>query len=351
LRANVVHVRHQWPPNFTPPPAGHWVIYQPWEYGSLPVQWIDPISHLVDQVWVPTRFVRDSFLRSGIAGDVVSIIPYGVDIHRFNPRATPLKLKTNKRFKFLFVGGTIARKGIDLLLDTYARLFTNADDVCLVIQDMGSRTFYRGQTASARIAQMQATRNSPEIEYRERPLSAEEIAGLYSACDCLVHPYRGEGFGLPIAEAMATGLPVVVTGYGAALDFCNADNAFLIPAQEVHFPDKRIGDMQTVDRRWLAQPDLEALKHLLRYVIEHPSEARSKGKVACAHIRSRFTWDHAVDAVEARLQELRQKPIRRLRSPADSHRPHVVGYIGTKPPRPHEGNTKAVPVPNPTSER
>ena len=38
------------------------------------------------------------------------------------------------------------------------------------------------------------------------------MAALYAACDCLVHPYRGEGFGLPIAEAMACGLPVIVTG-------------------------------------------------------------------------------------------------------------------------------------------
>ena len=53
---------------------------------------------------------------------------------------------------------------------------------------------------------------------------------LYRSCDVLVHPYRGEGFGLPIAEAMASGLPVIVTGYGACLDFCDEDNALLVPA-------------------------------------------------------------------------------------------------------------------------
>ena len=43
-----VHIRHQWPPNFTPPSAGHWVIMQPWEFGSMPRAWIGPMSQQVD---------------------------------------------------------------------------------------------------------------------------------------------------------------------------------------------------------------------------------------------------------------------------------------------------------------
>jgi hypothetical protein len=68
---------------------------------------------------------------------------------------------------------------------------------------------------------------------------------------------RGEGFGLPIAEAMACGLPVIVTGYGAALDFYNEDNAYLIPAQVVRLPSKVVGDLETIDFPWLAEPTLE----------------------------------------------------------------------------------------------
>jgi len=49
-----VHVRHQWPPQFTPPPAGPLVIMQHWEFGSLPRSWIEPMSRQVDAVWVAT---------------------------------------------------------------------------------------------------------------------------------------------------------------------------------------------------------------------------------------------------------------------------------------------------------
>ncbi|HWE37187.1 MAG TPA: hypothetical protein VG406_11525 [Isosphaeraceae bacterium] len=58
-RADVVHVRHQWPPNFDPPPAGHWVVMQPWEFGSIPAAWVGPMTALVDEVWAQTSWVRD----------------------------------------------------------------------------------------------------------------------------------------------------------------------------------------------------------------------------------------------------------------------------------------------------
>ena len=51
---------------------------------------------------------------------------------------------------FLFVGGTIARKGIDILLDAYTSQFTADDDVCLVIKDFGTDSFYKGQTCEER---------------------------------------------------------------------------------------------------------------------------------------------------------------------------------------------------------
>src|SRR5262249_39607316 len=151
------------------------------------------------------------------------------------------------------------RKGIDLLLDAYARTFTRADDVCLVIKDMGVGTFYRDQTAQAPIAGMQASSDGPEVEYLSETLTEDELAGLYAACDCLVHPYRGEGFGLPIAEAMASALPVIVTGRGAALDFCSEETAYLLPAHLARFAEKRLGELETVDFPFFWEPERDAL--------------------------------------------------------------------------------------------
>ncbi|MEJ2098716.1 MAG: glycosyltransferase [Desulfobacterales bacterium] len=131
------HVRHQWPPNFTPPPEGHWIMIQPWEFGALPKSWVEPMRTLVDELWVPSNHVRDVYIKSGVTPDKVFVVPNGVNHNQFNPEAAKLKLNTDKRFKFLFVGGTIMRKGIDVLLSAYVEAFTAEDDVCLVIKDMG----------------------------------------------------------------------------------------------------------------------------------------------------------------------------------------------------------------------
>ncbi len=286
---------------------------QPWEYGSLPRDWINPIVREVDEVWAYTRYVRDCYVESGVPAERVHVVPLGVDTQRFHPQAVPLALATKKPFKFLFVGGTIVRKGIDVLLKAYRREFSANDPVCLVIKDMGGGSFYRGQTAQAAIAEHQADLLAPEIEYIDRNLTADELVGLYAACQSLVHPYRGEGFGLPIAEAMACELPVIVTGAGAAMDYCNQDNAFLIPARKTYLPAKRIGSLQTVSQPWLLEPDEEALQAHLRNVFEHPEEAKAKGRAAGAHIRQHFGWENVLNAVEHRLSELQRQPVRRTR--------------------------------------
>ncbi len=304
-------IRHRWPPDLRPASDGRLVVMQPWEFGSTPRDWLRPFTEDVDEVWVPSRFVRDCFIADGVPAERVHVIPLGVDVARFRPDAPPLPLRTRKRFRFLFVGGTIGRKGADILLDAFARAFTSDDDVCLVIKEMGKGSFYAGQTAEALIARLCSTPRAPEIEYIEESLSFDQLAGLYTACDCLVHPYRGEGFGLPIVEAMACALPVIVTGSGAALDFCDEQNAHLIPARKVEFREQRVGDLETVSRPWLAEPDLDALVALLRRAVARPEEGRIKGLAGCDRVRRRLTWDHTAAAVEARLFHLRSRPVRR----------------------------------------
>src|SRR5438309_899734 len=82
----------------------------------------------------------------------------------------------------------------DVLMHGYASEFTAEDDVCLVVKDFGTGSFYRGQTAGAAIETIRARSGAPEVLYLDETLDAGELAGLYRACDCLVSPYRGEGF-------------------------------------------------------------------------------------------------------------------------------------------------------------
>jgi glycosyltransferase involved in cell wall biosynthesis/tetratricopeptide (TPR) repeat protein len=303
-RSTQVTVRHGWPPNWSRPERGALVVMQPWEFGALPEEWVRQASS-VQEFWVPTEFVRQAFVQSGVPGAKVKVVPNGIDPAVFHPGVRPLKLATSKSFKFLFVGGTIHRKGADVLLQSYLRSFSAKDDVCLVIKDFGTKSFYAGQTLGAQIKAAQAAPGAPEIEYLDGELAPDELPALYTACDCLVHPYRGEGFGLTILEAMACGLPVIITGGGAADEFAGKF------AYSVKSSRKTIGPSISGEKLtgpgWLLEPDAAALAERMREVFTNQEEARAKGGQASEHARQEWTWERAARIAAERLRDLQAR--------------------------------------------
>ena len=322
-----VEVRHQWPPDWKAPEAGVWVVIQPWEFGGVPMSWLQPIRDEVDELWCPSTYVRDCYVLSGVDPARVQVVPNGIDAERFRPDGPSYPLKTQKSYRFLFVGGTIVRKGIDLLLAAYADTFNADDDVCLVVKSSGSASFYQGQTVDDLIRQAARLPNAPEIELIDADLESADVAALYRSCQVLVHPYRGEGFALPVAEAMASGLPVIVTGYGACLDYCDETNSYLIPATPVAMsPGPDMGPSPL--GYWWAEPDPGALRRLMRHVIVHPAEAAGKARRGRARIVEHASWDVIAIKVQERLSVLASRtPARLLRQratlepyPIDTHR-------------------------------
>ncbi len=307
-----IHVRHQWPPNVTPPEKGHWVIIQPWEYGSLPKEWANVFSKLVDEMWVPSNYVRRVYIDSGVSSERVFVIPNGFAPEKFNPDVKPYKLQTKKKYKFLFVGGTIYRKGIDVLLQAYISAFKNIDDVTLIIKDMGGDSFYKGQTFKEKIIEIQKTKGTPEIIYLDKNLSENELAGLYTACDVLVHPYRGEGFGLPILESMASGTPVIVTNGGAAMDFCNENNSLLINAEKRFSNENKIGDIETVNLPWILEPDQLDLSKKMLFAFDNQEKIKEIGIKAYNNVKENWTWQNSFEKLNIRIQEIAKKPILRF---------------------------------------
>jgi len=317
-RANVhVHVRHQWPPNWEPPDEGHFVVIQPWEYGSVPVEWVQKINTLADEVWCPSAFVRELYVQSGVEASRAHVVPNGVDTELFKPGLAPFHLRTAKPFRFLFVGGTIPRKGADLLLKAYQQSFTAKDDVALVIKDMGTGNLYQGQGLGDQIRQIQKAPGTPEIIYLDADLTASELAALYSACDCLVHPYRGEGFALPVLEAMACGLPIVVTGGGATDDFVDETVGYRLGSTRRVFGNREISGLRCAGDLWMLEPDCSQLAETLSHVYRNPQEARRKGTQGRVRAEAAWTWKHAAQRALERMEAMRQRPILRCLQKVD----------------------------------
>lgn len=307
-----VTLRHAYPPALAPVHEGRVAQFLHWEYGAPPLEWVRAQAEWLDEVWVASTHVHRGMVDGGMDPDRLALVPLGVDPERFAPGVDPLDLgAAAPGVRLLFVGGLIWRKGIDLLLAAYLRAFGRDDEVTLVLKDFGGRGPYVPQEALARVREIQADPRAPRILHLTDNLADADMPRLYAACDALVQPYRGEGFCLPIAEAMACGLPAIVPDRGAARDFCGPDTALLVPSREVGMEGAMVGGMHLAGRPSVVEVEVADLVAAMRSVVEWPERAAAIGTAASAHVRSEHTWSRSAEIASARLVALaRSAPIR-----------------------------------------
>src|SRR5947209_7806502 len=296
-----VEVRHQWPPDFSPAASGRLAVIQPWEFGAVPRDWVEQIEENVDELWVPSAAVRAMYVGSGVDAERVHVIPNGYSPELFGPEGRALEMP-GAGVRFLFVGGFVPRKGPDVLLDAYARAFAGREDVTLVVKDFGAAGVYRGGDRSVLEAWVAEAR-LPRVVHLTDELSGADVAALYRACDVLVHPYRGEGFAMPVLEAMASGLPVIVTAGGPTDEFVPEAAAWRIASSRAHFPEERIDTLHTHGRPWVLEPDRDHLVALLR---EAAADADARGRKGAAGTRAArpLTWSAVGARYRARIDAL-----------------------------------------------
>jgi glycosyltransferase involved in cell wall biosynthesis len=284
-------IRHHWPPNFRRPSAGKLAMILPWEYGAVPRRWIEGIRSNADEVWAPSAFVRQVLIEGGTPADRIRVIPNGVDTSNFRPEGPQWKPSAARRFVFLFVGGAIRRKGIDVLVQAYGRAFSSRDDVTLIVKEIGSDTFYRHMSLAGSLRRAKGRHDSPHVEVLSDELSDDTLANLYRGADAFVLPYRAEGFAMPVAEAMACGKPVIVTAAGPAPEFVPAELGYWVSARRTLVPEpppplgKLAGDFT-----WF-EPDVEELAARMREVYENREEAGRRGAAAAEHVRDTLSWE------------------------------------------------------------
>ena len=116
-----IEVRHQWPPDLLAARRRASRCDRALGFGAVPARWAEAIAANVDELWVPSEYVRRMYIGAGIDGDRVVVIPNGVDLEVFRPEGERFELPRPAAeaggTRFLFVGGLVWRKAPDVLFD------------------------------------------------------------------------------------------------------------------------------------------------------------------------------------------------------------------------------------------
>ena len=271
-----------------------------WEESAFPPAWIDSFNQHLDLVATMSTYVSKTLLDNGLCKPCMTV-GIGVDhILRVKPKPLPLSLPSG--FRFLHNSSAFPRKGIDVLLNAWVQAFSARDPVALII-----KTFPNPHnTVAEQIARLsdQYPDHAP-IQWINEDLSPGALVSLYRECQALVAPSRGEGFGLPMAEAMLFDMPVIVTGYGGQTDFCTEKTAWLIDYQFA----KAQTHMSLYDSVWV-DPKVKSLADLMRQIFFSPAkDIRKRTIVAKNLLLSRFTWSAVADRLALAVKTLDQQPL------------------------------------------
>jgi len=245
-----------------------------------------------EKVIVPSIATKNLFKWNNVITPII-IVPYGINPEIYYPRVPKEDKESSSEFTFLSVNSWTLkendRKGTDLLIKAFDEEFKNDKNVKLMLK---ISTFWKkielGEAAIA-IKNILGHDNA-NILINTDYLPEEKLAELYrDAADCFVMPTHGEAFGLTALNAMACGLPIIITkdknsGY---MDFCKGkDSVLWIDAPKMEQADLTFfapGNLQPV-------PDLESLKKQMRYAYENIKDLKDKAIKNSEDIRLNWTW-------------------------------------------------------------
>jgi len=280
-----------------------------WEESLLPAEAVNGFNRQLDLITSMSSYVTRVLQDNGVDVPVVTV-GLGVDHVLRTPvdaAALPVSLPGSAgTLKLLHLSSCFPRKGVDVLLEAYAQAFTAADDVVLLLKTFPNPHHDIEQELVDWRARHPA---APAVELINQDVSEGAVRALYDWADVLVAPSRGEGFGLPLAEAMLHDCAVVTTGHGGQRDFCTPATSWLI---DYRFVRART-HMQLSGSLW-AEPDAGHLARLLGDFLQARREGRweafthGRRTRAARLIREQYTWDAVAERTRAALREIAAGP-------------------------------------------
>lgn len=262
------HMRPPWTMN--PVEGKKNILLTMWENTEFPEQ-ITEVIQKADAIIVPSRFCRDVFAK--YYSGPIEIVPLGCDVETY----TYVKRQASVPFTFLWVGAPNLRKGWNMLYELWMETFAKIPQCQL----------YLKTTTDERNEELLREGN---VIFDSRFITKKELVGLYHKAHAFVLPHYGEGWGLTLAEAMATGLPSIATKVTGVLDFTDSESVYYVDWKPAHmgyvFPPT--GE-QIVADVW--GPDKQEVASAMERIIKNYDEALKVGKKASRKINRLFTWE------------------------------------------------------------
>ncbi len=287
-----ITIRNMYPPRVHDVNGGMNFLAFGWEESVIPSEYIKNFNQFLSGIGTMSDYVTEKLIECGLKIPVKTM-GIGVELTENFDSLKPYKLKSKKKLKFLHISSAFPRKGVDVLLKGYYEAFTADDNVCLVL-----KTFPNPHNSVAEILKMLNGKYKapPEVEWIDMDLPIEELYSLYKAVDCYVQTARGEGFGLPVAEAMLARVPVIVCANSGMADFCNEKTAFLVDYElkqaRTHLNISEDGQVSM----W-AEPDRSSLvSQLKRFAAGIDSkQLQELTERAYELIHSKFSWNEVAN--------------------------------------------------------
>jgi len=310
-----IHLRNTWPPA-THDMLGRFNAYVnfAWEELEVPQYLVSRFNRDLDLLMVTSNFVKQAFVQSGLTIPV-EVVGNGTDhIQAHAGLATESPLPPHGKARILHVSSCFPRKGVDALVEAYARTFKQDEPVELVIKTFPNPDNIL-KSVMARFEEH--LKQAPPVILIEDYCDPEQLLALYRTASLVVAPSRGEGFGLPLAEAMRLGIPVVTTGYSGQMDFCTASTAWLVDYHMAPSLAHVSGSLSL----W-AEPSTPHLGAQMRAALDNEEEARMRSKNAQRFLDAHTGWN----SVAARVLAAIAKPVKLIVSPK---RPWTVDLVSS----------------------
>lgn len=274
------------------------VNYFAWETDRVPNEWVEKINTM-DLALVPCDENIKSARKSGV------VIPIHKIQHTFDAskyvKMSPYNIpQSGDKMKILSVCQISKKKGLDALLKAYLSEFRSFDNVILVLKVY----FGPADTEQHKQKMLEQIEKIKELlrigDYApvylvHGVMSEDAITRLYNTSDVYCLPSRGEGWGIPLFDAMGHGLPVICIGWGGPKEFVTKDHGWLVdyhmsPCFDMPHPHNF---MYTGLDNW-AEPNIDSLRAALR-------TAHSEWAIDKSGLVNNSAWQQKKSACKARV--------------------------------------------------